>query len=150
MLLMGDEYGHTRRGNNNPYVEDNEITWFLWNKINEEILSFIKTLIAFRQKNPLFRRTKFLTDKDIAWHGHNPNKPDWSAESRFVAFSQQKHYVAFNADYRAADVTLPEGTWRLLVDTSKGWSEQPLIQGKPGSPIAKITLPPYSAVLMEK
>src|SRR5690606_18241202 len=33
MLLMGDEYGHTRLGNNNPYVQDNEINWFLWNEL---------------------------------------------------------------------------------------------------------------------
>ena len=30
MLLMGDEAGHTRRGNNNPWCQDNELNWFDW------------------------------------------------------------------------------------------------------------------------
>ncbi len=49
MLLMGDEYGHTRHGNNNPYVLDNEINWFLWDQENEKIFSFVAALIRFRK-----------------------------------------------------------------------------------------------------
>jgi isoamylase len=28
MLLMGDEYGHTKHGNNNTYGHDNALSWF--------------------------------------------------------------------------------------------------------------------------
>ncbi len=31
MLLAGDELGHTQRGNNNAYCQDNEISWLDWN-----------------------------------------------------------------------------------------------------------------------
>lgn len=30
MLLAGDEFGNTQEGNNNPYCQDNEITWLDW------------------------------------------------------------------------------------------------------------------------
>ena len=30
MLLAGDEIGHTQRGNNNAYCQDNELTWLNW------------------------------------------------------------------------------------------------------------------------
>ena len=30
MLLAGDEFGRTQRGNNNAYCQDNEISWVDW------------------------------------------------------------------------------------------------------------------------
>ncbi len=30
MLLGGDEFGRTQRGNNNAYCQDNEISWVDW------------------------------------------------------------------------------------------------------------------------
>ena len=30
MLLGGDEFGRTQRGNNNAWCQDNEISWFDW------------------------------------------------------------------------------------------------------------------------
>ena len=30
MLLAGDEFGRTQRGNNNAYCQDNEISWLDW------------------------------------------------------------------------------------------------------------------------
>ena len=30
MLLAGDEFGRTQRGNNNAYCQDDEISWLDW------------------------------------------------------------------------------------------------------------------------
>ena len=30
MLLGGDEFGRTQKGNNNAYCQDNEISWLDW------------------------------------------------------------------------------------------------------------------------
>ena len=30
MMLGGDEFGRTQRGNNNAYCQDNDISWFDW------------------------------------------------------------------------------------------------------------------------
>ena len=35
MLLMGDEYGHTRKGNNNAWCQDNELNYFLWDELKK-------------------------------------------------------------------------------------------------------------------
>ena len=151
MLLMGDEYGHTRNGNNNPYVQDNELNWFLWDQINHDRVAFTAALIDFRKKNPCFRRTAFLTDKDISWHGHTPHTPDWGPTSRFIAYTQEGFYLAFNAHYAPTDITLPEGSWHALINTANDWKEQPFMHPEKISPIPQMfTMQPYSAILLSK
>jgi glycogen operon protein len=49
MILAGDEIGRTQQGNNNAYCQDNEISWFDWNSIDEPLLDFTRRLIAFRK-----------------------------------------------------------------------------------------------------
>jgi len=34
MMLMGDEYGHTRNGNNNSYGHDTAINHFQWGQVS--------------------------------------------------------------------------------------------------------------------
>ena len=154
MLLMGDEYGHSRHGNNNPYVQDNDLNWFLWNLLekNEKIFSFVSALIAFRKAHPSFRRAAFLTPSDIDWHGKTPFHPDWSDQSRLVAYSLKSTpplYIAFNSDFHPITISLPPETrWRELIFTSRDWSEHHL--ASPGPLLASsIELPPYSALLAQ-
>src|SRR4029079_18004407 len=47
MLLAGDEMGHTQKGNNNAYCQDNEITWLDWelNERQQAQLEFTQRLI---------------------------------------------------------------------------------------------------------
>src|SRR5690606_35492654 len=52
MLLGGDEIGRTQQGNNNAYCQDNEISWFDWDNIDEPLLQFTRRLIAFRRAHP--------------------------------------------------------------------------------------------------
>ncbi|MCX6987449.1 MAG: glycogen debranching protein GlgX [Chlamydiae bacterium] len=130
MMLMGDEYAHTREGNNNPYCQDNQANWFLWNEQekNTNLFNFYKGLIHFRKEHAhLFCRTCFLTPNDVTWHGHQPKQPDWSPHSRFVAYTLHHIkgndvYIAFNADYREATVVLPDTKdqkkWYRTMDTS--------------------------------
>lgn len=154
MLLMGDEYGHTRKGNNNPYVQDNEINWFLWDelKIHQAPFNFVSSLIAFRKKHAVFRKTHFLKDTEICWHGHIPFHPDWSSSSRFVAFTLKdvsSFYIAFNADYRPAQIQLPpQGTWKELLATEKNWQEHFLANPEKAPLLpSTLTLAPYSALV---
>jgi isoamylase len=50
MFTAGDEFLQTQGGNNNPYNQDNEITWLNWNRLqqNTDIFRFFKLMIAFR------------------------------------------------------------------------------------------------------
>jgi len=130
MLLMGDEYGHTRNGNNNAWCQDNDLNWFLWDELekNREFFRFYQQLIAFRKNHPILQREEFLTSEDIDWHGLEPMKANWGAESRFVACTIKDHvknehlYIAFNASFSQAHIKLPDPPhykkWYRIIDTS--------------------------------
>jgi isoamylase len=66
MVLGGDEFGRTQRGNNNAYCQDNEISWFDWelDERQRHLLGFTKRLIDFRKRHPVFRRADFLTGEE--------------------------------------------------------------------------------------
>jgi isoamylase len=66
LLLGGDEFGRTQRGNNNAYCQDNEITWFDWSAVDKEMLQFTRELIELRLAHRVFRRRRYLTGKDAA------------------------------------------------------------------------------------
>jgi isoamylase len=66
LLLGGDEFGRTQRGNNNAYCQDNEITWFNWSAVDQELLEFTRDLIELRLAHRVFRRRRYLTGKDAA------------------------------------------------------------------------------------
>lgn len=130
MILMGDEYGHTKNGNNNTYCHDNALNYFLWDKLEEhkDFVRFHRLMIKFRFENHPLRREEFLTDKDIVWHGLIPKEVNWGAENRFIAYTlndelnSQPLYIAFNAQSENAEIQLPappEGKkWHRVVDTS--------------------------------
>ena len=77
MILAGDEFGQTQRGNNNAYCQDNELAWLNWNWSEEQrsLFDFVCRLVKLRMENPVFRRRKFFfgrpirgTDiKDLYW-----------------------------------------------------------------------------------
>jgi glycogen operon protein len=77
MLLAGDEFARTQRGNNNAYCQDNEISWLDWHHDDraERLIRFVRKLIGLRHRYPILRRSRFLTGeynealevKDVAW-----------------------------------------------------------------------------------
>ena len=78
MLLAGDEIRRTQSGNNNPYNQDNEISWFDWTlaDANRDLLRFVQRLIAFRKAHPALSQPRFYRGeqnerglRDITWHG---------------------------------------------------------------------------------
>jgi isoamylase len=91
MLLAGDGIGHTQRGNNNAYCQDNEISWLDWSpeKVDHELLAFAQRAIAVRKDHPVFRRRNFFQGrqirgagvKDIAWlrpDGEEMTDEEWT------------------------------------------------------------------------
>ena len=79
MICGGDELGHTQRGNNNAYCQDNETSWFDWDlaPADRDLLEFVRRLIRFRRDHPVLRRRRFLrgtctrsgTAGDLSWFG---------------------------------------------------------------------------------
>ena len=136
MFLAGDEFGDTRFGNNNPYCQDNPISWLDWSLLesNEELFEFFRYMIAFRKRHPAIRkclnpsRTGFPFTSQ---HGLTPWTPDYSAESRtlgimFAGYDKTSEkediiYLAINPYWRALELTLPElpqnYSWHIAVNT---------------------------------
>ncbi len=87
MLLGGDEFGRSQQGNNNAWCQDNELSWFDWDGVDEELLTFARRLIALRQSEPVFRRRDFLLGTegqsglpDVMWlrpDGEEMSEEDW-------------------------------------------------------------------------
>jgi glycogen operon protein len=75
MLLAGDEMGHTQKGNNNAYCQDNDISWLDWSTADPDLIDFTSKLIQFRKSHPVFSRKHWFKGKpirrselnDIAW-----------------------------------------------------------------------------------
>jgi len=145
MLLGGDEFRRTQRGNNNAYCQNNEISWYNWNlaEENKDVFRFTKEMIAFRKRHPSLRRERFFTGRDndknslpdITWYGKNLKQPHWSKESRSLAClidgsrleTGAKHddnelYLIFNASEKSLTFSLPElpsrKKWWGVIDTS--------------------------------
>lgn len=145
MLTAGDEVLRTQRGNNNPYCQDNEISWFDWSLTgnNADILRFVQKLIRLRKKHPVFLRSEFLTGvlspdrrkRDICWYNAQGEMPDWNQASSFLAYfldgsqaeTRSEHddssfYIILNGgnlDVTATICAPPEGKkWYRLIDTS--------------------------------
>ena len=132
MLLMGDEYGHTKAGNNNTYCHDTAINYFQWDAAEAraaDYMRFVAHLIRFRRREPLLRQKEFVDSSRIAWHGEEPGEPDWKETSKFLAFSLkdpeagEEIYVAFNASHETKLVRLPPppagAAWEVVADTGK-------------------------------
>ena len=88
MLLGGDEIGRTQQGNNNAYCQDNEISWFDWEHVDEELLEFTRSLVRLQADHPVFRRRGWFKGRpvrgvgvgDIAWFrpdGAEMSDEDW-------------------------------------------------------------------------
>ncbi len=69
MVLGGDEFGRSQYGNNNAWCQDNEISWFRWEEADLELTEFTKRLIELRKDHPVFRRSRFLTGREVLGSG---------------------------------------------------------------------------------
>lgn len=160
MFYMGDEYGHTKKGNNNTWCQDNEMTWFLWDQIEKSrgFFRFCQLMIQFRKTHSILRKGHFLTEKEIIWHGIEPNQPAWDQDNRFIAFSlidkEQKMelYIAFNSSHIPIEAKYPllgRMHWGRVVDTHnespEDFMEKPELITK-----GTYTLFPYSAIILKK
>jgi isoamylase len=157
MLLAGDEFGHSQRGNNNAYCQDNEISWIDWNGRSERELAFqtfVKTVLRMRREHPAFQRDAFFTGrpqpgstrKDIAWYtpaGIEMEGNDWSSDGRAIGvfFGDTPLFAAlFNASDNDVEFTLPDSEhvqWRLLLDTTRDENADVTIGGPTATYVVK-------------
>lgn len=150
MFCAGDEFLNTQSGNNNPYCQDNEISWLDWERLeeNRDIHRFFCHMITFRKKHPTLARSRFWRE-DVCWHGTGPDI-DMTRESRRLAFyldgaSQDDAdlYVMINAHWEDAVFEVQQtglAGWKRVVDTSAA---------SPRDIIDETSAPQISSALME-
>jgi isoamylase len=138
MFVAGDEIRRSQRGNNNPYCQDNEISWFDWTLVdkNSALLRFCRSMIRFRKMHAAVRRDQFFDGslnerglQDVTWHGTKLNHPGWDdAGARALAMTvagfdgDSDLHVMFNMFWDSLDFELPTVTgrrWFLAVDTAQ-------------------------------
>jgi glycogen operon protein len=146
---MGDEFGNTQLGNNNPYCQDNEIAWVNWSAIDKwhDLYDFTCDLIRLRQKHPILHCTNPIQIQDwrsygypdLSYHGSSPWKPDFTYESRFLgllycgAYAEDSYfYIAINMHWEALSYALPRlpkgMNWEIALATcEQSPSDDPLI-----------------------
>jgi len=137
MLLAGDEFLHSQKGNNNCYCQDNGLSWLNWDLLrqNGDIFRFVTLMIALRKRHASIMRRRFLTgeqlvgkDKhDIIWHGVELEKPLWhEPNARILAYTlagigeqEGDLHVIFNMSEQDVPMPLPSygAKWCLAVDT---------------------------------
>ncbi len=155
MLLMGDEVRKSQNGNNNAYVQDNEISWFDWSLLqkHQDVYRFVKSLIAARLKsdlsvtNPNISLNQFLNRAKFHWHGVKLNQPDWNSNSHTIALTARSLtgrfaiHLMINAYWEELRFEIPSmrelsgNQWRRWIDTFRespediisSWDEAPVV-----------------------
>ena len=136
MFLSGDEFADTRYGNNNPYCQDNLISWLDWSllKKNKDLFDFFQYMIRFRKDHPVIRKDlepSYLGVPAMSTHGLTPEETNFSGDShvvcvRFAGYNEttQKEdlvYLAVNSGWFPVTLTLPglpeHYEWKVAVNT---------------------------------
>jgi isoamylase len=134
MILAGDEFGRTQRGNNNAYCHDSELTWIDWDLLrqNAGLFRFFRLLVQFRKSHSVLRRRSFAEERDgfpqPVFHGFRLSQPDWGDESRSLAVHlpgggrDSDLFLVAHAGFERRDFELPPAPdgrrWHRVVDTS--------------------------------
>lgn len=144
LLLGGDEFGRTKKGNNNSYCQDNTVSWIDWKLLqkNKNFFEYVKQLIAFRKAHPLFTLDRELKETDfiscgwpeVSVHGITPWHIDYISYNRLAGFLycgnyvrksdrtfEDSFYIMFNMHWENHEFELPmmEGMeWEILFYTS--------------------------------
>lgn len=165
MFLAGDEFGNTQFGNNNPYCQDNEISWLDWSltEKNKEILDFFKFMIGLRHAHPVLRYNTspcLAGFPSVSLHSEKPwdDKYNWDTKTIGVMFAgQNSHggddiiYLGINTFWEKRQILLPElpmgHCWIPLCDTFR--EERAVLQKREYLGNRTYILHPRSVVIFE-
>ena len=140
MLLGGDEFGRTQGGNNNGYCQDNDISWFNWEEMDDGLMVFVSRVIQFRKQHPVFQRRRWFMGRalrgsgvsDIGWfkpNGEQMTDADWQSgfarsigvflngkgiptpDDRGEPIIDDSFYILFNAHFEPLNFILPQCPW---------------------------------------
>lgn len=138
LIFMGDEFGNSQKGNNNPYCQDNGITWLDWNdrERNADILAFWKEMVALRKAHKVLHPAQAckIMDyiscgyPDLSYHGDSAWRPRLDSYNRHIGvmycgkYAEDDFvYLAYNMYWEQRTLAmpkLPQGMkWKLVTST---------------------------------
>lgn len=155
VLLAGDEFGNSADGNNNPYCQDNAVSWLNWKQTagSRELFRFVCDMIAFRKAHPILHKKEALRQMDyiscgypdLSYHGEQAWYPRFENYNRHMGvmfcgkyakisrtLEDSFIYVAYNAhwvDHEFALPKLPVGMcWKVEVTSCKRQDQETLLE----------------------
>lgn len=144
LILAGDEFGDTKKGNNNAYCQDNAVSWLNWKllKTNHDMYEYVQKLIAFRKKHPMLhmesepKMMDYLACgcPDVSYHGMKAWCPEYDYFRRQIGIMYNGDYakkadgtkedsifVAYNAHWEPHEFALPnlprKMKWHIAINT---------------------------------
>ena len=127
LIFAGDEICNTQNGNNNPYCQDNAVSYINWNitEDGKEMLEYTKKLIALRKNdlNSVLNREFSMLDRahigfpDLSYHSDEAWRADLATYNRHLGIMYSDfdpkeeiitlHYVAYNFYWKEITFSLP-------------------------------------------
>lgn len=136
VIVAGDEFGNSQGGNNNPYCQDNTVSWLNWKDLNKNQahFRFTKSMISFMKDHSFIKKSKEQTVRRngeeypyMSFHGTDAWKLEWSAANEeaggILYYSDYTYmYIGFNMHWQENILALPNvpggHKWEVLLDTS--------------------------------
>ena len=163
MLCAGDELGHSQRGNNNAYCQDNTTTWIDWQAADESLIAFTAQVLALRRELRPLPAHWASGEPDVkgaielAWFDLDGRALDADAwrdpaartlGARIGAASgggpvPRPLLLLVNAERDACRFALPAGAWVVRLDTAAMTN-----CGSPAHGGERLTLAAHSLVLL--
>lgn len=141
LILAGDELCNTQNGNNNPYCQDNSVSYINWNKnaLSDEIFEYTKNLIALRKSCflPLLERDFTMLDRlrigfpDLSYHSDEAWRAGLATYNRHMGIMYSDYdksedlitllFVAYNFYWKDITFALPfvpgKAKWENIFST---------------------------------
>jgi isoamylase len=126
MISGGDEIGRTQGGNNNAYCQDNEVSWYDWERLDDEFLEWTRRVVAYRAAHPTFRRRRWFQGRqirgieDMAWF--RPDGKEMSDEDWDMGFAKSVGVFVNGDTIQATDPygdRITDDTFLIIINASE-------------------------------
>lgn len=147
-IHAGEEFGRTKGGIKNSYCSDAQVNRIDWQRVweNEDLVNYYRGLIALRMQLPgLQDKTETASHRILAATDIAHNCAAVLLDNRGENSRWRQLYLCFNCAAEPVELTLPDGSWQLLVDGENAfrWQEEIRLLGG-------FRIPAKSALLLGK
>ncbi|MBB3881769.1 glycogen operon protein [Acetobacter oeni] len=175
MILAGDEFGQTQKGNNNTYCQDNETSWLDWSLLEKtrgrKMYDFTKRLIMLRKTHSSLRVSRYMHGRheprpglpDIAWFNADGNPmsvENWDSEEHsFLGVRRASEnvkildvtYLLLNPGNLDRECILPGPGehWLVLANSAEDEHEEEQVIMPAADGQSRLMVPAHSVVLLQ-